>query len=144
MNNFFANTVSKYNYIRTSKCVLRYISLYINFTIILFLLNIISNNIFPKFLSIACRKKKKKNVKNNFSSFNKLHAYPISNFLTDAIVIKYINTSMIILVYQYFQIFFSLYSIYLYNIYHNPISFEYSAKYSYSILHPSPLICIDT
>lgn len=53
---------------------LRYISLYINFTVISFPSNITSNNIFPKFLSIVY-KKKKKNVE-NFSSFNKLHAYP--------------------------------------------------------------------
>lgn len=64
-------------------CVIFHFTIY-KFTIISFLLNIISNNIFPKFLSIACRKKK--NVKNNFSLFNKLHAYSISNFLTDAII----------------------------------------------------------
>lgn len=92
MNNFFA--VPKYNYIRTSKffCVI----FYINFTIISFPSNITSNNIFPKFLFIAY-KKKKIIVKNNFLPFNKFHTYPMSNFLTDAIVKLHDNTRISIL-----------------------------------------------
>lgn len=88
-------------------------------------------------LYVKKKKKKKKNVENNFSQQTSCLSY--KQFFD-----RCNRQSMIILVYQYFQIFFALYCIYLYNIYHNPISFEYSAKYSYSILHPSPLICIDT